>query len=87
MIGFHVFRRDVQKSTREFQLEYSMGIMRQVFIEYKGTPEDEIRILTEGMKIVDNQTHQNTIPYQIVLISFLEVSMGQFPRSRIKPLG
>ncbi|KAI5712270.1 hypothetical protein M8J75_007065 [Diaphorina citri] len=69
-------QRDVQKSTREFQLEYSMGIMRQVFIEYKGTPEDEIRILTEGMKIVDNQTHQNTIPYQIVLISFLEDSLA-----------
>uniref|UniRef100_A0A8D8QD33 Condensin complex subunit 1 n=2 Tax=Cacopsylla melanoneura TaxID=428564 RepID=A0A8D8QD33_9HEMI len=69
-------QRDVQQSTPEFQLEYSIGIMRQVFIEYKGTPEDEIRILTEGMKIVDNETHQNTIPYQTVLISFLEDSLG-----------
>ncbi|KAL1465177.1 hypothetical protein WDU94_004767 [Cyamophila willieti] len=69
-------QRDVQQSTPEFQLEYSMGIMRQVFIEYKGTPEDEIRILTEGMKIVDNETHQNTIPYQTVLISFLEDSFA-----------
>lgn len=69
-------QQNVQQSSQEFQMEYSIGIMRQVFIEYKGTPEDEIRILTEGMQIVDDQNLQNTIPYQTVLISFLEDSLA-----------